>query len=620
MKETPVDKNQFSTFILQAFLSVLLGGFLLISVIGLAIIVIQLVYAGNIFPDVQVGQVNIGGMSVDQALLSLKDAVTYPQTGSLHLQYQTRFWEVTPEQLGISFDPGTTLQNAYQIGRSGPLDRWVGDMIGVWNSHHLVTPVYIFNQNNTYTFLQKVAEQIDQPIREASLKVQGSEIIAEPGQIGRSLNIPSSIELITKTIKSQQNGVIFLVVNETPPEMLDASQYAISAQAVLSNSMIFTAPADPSSPGGSWPFTPAELANMLIFDRIKNSGGVHFEVKLNENILRTILTSLSASLDHPSENPRFTFNDETRQLELIQIGVTGRSLDIEKSITSIQEKIKNGEHTIPLDFTLIAPSVKNDSTGEQLGIRELVQTEVSYFYGSSSARVQNIQTAASRFHGLLVAPGETFSMAGAMGEISLNTGYAEALIIYNDQTIEGVGGGVCQVSTTLFRAAFHIGFPINERYPHAYRVKYYEKEAGNRINPRLAGLDATVYVPLVDLKFTNDTPYWLLMETYTSPQSNSLTWKSYSTSDGRRVTWDPSGPTNLVEPPKPLYRENPVLVKGEIKQVDWEAQGADVIVTRIVYLNDSIYFQDSFHTHYEPWRAVYEYGPGTEGIPKQETP
>jgi vancomycin resistance protein YoaR len=620
MQETRDTKNLFSPLIWQAFFSILFGGFLLVLVIGLAMIGIQLVYAGRIFPAVQVGQVNIGGMSVDQALLLLQNTITYPQTGSLNLQYQTSIWEITPEQLGVSFNPGSTLQNAYQIGRSGPLDRWIGDMIGVWNTRHLVAPVYTLNQNNTYAFLQNIAEQIDQPTREASLRVQNSEIVAERGQIGKSLDIPSSIELITKIIKSQQNSDISLVVNESPPEMLDASQYAISARAILSNSMTLTAPTDLSSPGGIWVFTPDDLANMLVFDRIKNPEGVHYEVKLNENILRTILRSLSSSIDHPSENPRFTFNDETHQLELIKGGLTGRSLDIEKNIASIQEKIKNGEYTIPLDFTLITPSVNNDSTGEQLGIRELVQTEVSYFYGSSSARVQNIQTSTSRFHGLLVAPGEIFSMAKAMGEISLNTGYAEALIIYNGQTIEGIGGGVCQVSTTLFRTAFHLGFPIDERHPHAYRVSYYEKIAGNRIDPGLAGLDATVFVPLVDLKFTNDTPYWLLMETYVSPQSNTITWKFYSTSDGRRVTYDSSGPTNLVEPPKPLYRENPALAKGEIKQVDWDAQGADVLVNRNVYLNNSIYFQDSFSTHYEPWRAVYEYGPGTEGIPQQETP
>jgi len=82
-----------------------------------------------------------------------------------------------------------------------------------------------------------------------------------------------------------------------------------------------------------------------------------------------------------------------------------------------------------------------------------------------------------------------------------------------------------------------------------------------------------------------------------------------------------SGPTNLEEPPKPLYRENASLRKGEIKQVDWEAQGADIFISRLVFNADnSLRFQDDFNTHYEPWRAVFEYGPGTEGIPAPEAP
>ena len=126
----------------------------------------------------------------------------------------------------------------------------------------------------------------------------------------------------------------------------------------------------------------------------------------------------------------------------------------------------------------------DQSTGEELGITELVKAETSYFYGSSASRVQNIQTAASKFHGLMVAPGETFSMATALGDITLDNGYAEAMIIIGGQTIKGVGGGVCQVSTTLFRTAFFSGFPIVERYADAYRVYYYEKVAGNHIDFR----------------------------------------------------------------------------------------------------------------------------------------
>jgi vancomycin resistance protein YoaR len=131
------------------------------------------------------------------------------------------------------------------------------------------------------------------------------------------------------------------------------------------------------------------------------------------------------------------------------------------------------------------------------------------------------------------------------------------------------------------------------------------------VDKDLAGLDATVYFPLVDFKFTNDTPYWLLMETYTSVDGRSLTWKLYSTSDGRSVSWDTTGPQNVVTPPKPLFEINQELDKNQLKQVDWAANGADVTVTRSVFRDGAIYFTDQFQTHYEAWQAVCQYGPGT---------
>ena len=208
-------------------------------------------------------------------------------------------------------------------------------------------------------------------------------------------------------------------------------------------------------------------------------------------------------------------------------------------------------------------------------------------------------------------------MADALGNISLDNGYAEAPIIFGGQTIQGIGGGVCQVSTTLFRAAFFAGFPIDERHAHAYRVGYYEQRSNGTRDPNLAGLDATVYVPIVDMKFTNDTDHWLLMETYMG--NYSLTWKFYSTSDGRTVEWHSTGVQNIVKAPKDLYRENPDLSKGTIKQVDYSADGADVTVSRTVYINDQVHFSDSFFTRFQPWQAIFEYGPGTEGIPGSDS-
>jgi vancomycin resistance protein YoaR len=204
-------------------------------------------------------------------------------------------------------------------------------------------------------------------------------------------------------------------------------------------------------------------------------------------------------------------------------------------------------------------------------------------------------------------------LSDVVGEISPENDYVAALIIVGDETIKGVGGGVCQVSTTLFRTAFFAGFPIVERHPHAYRVGYYEQtNSSGSHNSDLAGLDASVFVPLVDFKFTNDSPYWLLMETYVNPSYNSLVWKFYSTSDEREVSKESTGPVNIVKPLDPVYRENPELPQGTKKQVDWAVEGADVTVTRTVTRSGSVLYQDTFFTRYEPWADVWEYGPGTE--------
>ena len=620
MVNEPPELNSLKSMLIQTTLAALLGMTIFIILSGIFIVGIEIAYAGRIYPGVVISGVDISGLSLPDALTKISSAVSYPRTAEIQLQYKDRVWEYLPVQLGVTFDPGTTLQDSYQICREGPFDRWLGDILTIFVAKHPVSPVFIFNENVSQKLLQNLANQIDQPTIEAGIEVRGAEILARAGQVGITLDIPASMNIIEEMIGHQQEGRISLIVKETAPELMDASKYADAAHQILSAPLTLTAPPDSSLNNGPWVINQDVLANMLILHRSENGNTFTYNVGLKDEILLNFLSNLAPQVNTIPENPRFTFNESIQKLELLKSGIQGQTLDLEKSLALIQEKVEKGDHVIPLVFTCTSPTVLDSATAEQLGIREQIDKETSFFYGSDTARIQNIQMAASRFNGVLVAPGETFSMARTMGDISLNNGYAEALIIYNGQTIEGVGGGVCQVSTTLFRTAFFSGFPIIERHPHAYRVRYYEKIAGNRIDPTLAGLDATVYVPEVDLKFKNDTPFWLLMETEVSVKNNTITWRFYSTSDGRKITWLTSGPTNLVDPPPPLYKENDSLSTGEIKQVDWEAQGADVIVSRTVCRNDSICLQDTFNTHYEPWRAVYEYGPGTEGIPPQQTP
>jgi vancomycin resistance protein YoaR len=574
-------------------------------------------HADRIYPGVWVAGINLSGLEPADAAARLANHFEYPQSGKIILRDGQQFWLVSPAQLGFKLDPVSTAVAAFNVGRQGnPVSRAL-QQFNAWYFGTTQTPQYILDESTTQSFLTSIAENTDLPVIEASLRVEGINVIAQPGQVGRRLEIVDTRDILVAQLQTMQDGEINLVITETPPDILDASQSAETAQQILSAPLTLTYPKTQEGAPGPWMFEPDFLAGMLTIDRVTTPESASYKVGLNTEVLRVFLENLAPELEQTEQNPRVIFNDDTSELEVIQPAVTGRALNVDATLDSINQKLPSGEHNFPLEFTITPPEISNQTTGAQLGITELVSAHTSYFYGSSAARIQNIQTAAAQFHGVLIPPGATFSMGETLGDVSLDNGYAEALIIYGDRTIEGVGGGVCQVSTTLFRTAFFGGYAINERHSHAYRVYYYELRADGGVNTDLAGLDATVYFPLVDFKFGNDTPYWLLMETYVNPAARTLTWKFYSTSDGRTVDWQTTSLQNVVEPPEPTYEENPELAKGEVNQVDWAVEGADVSVSRTVTRGGEVLYADTFHTHYMPWRAVYEYGPGTKGMPPE---
>jgi vancomycin resistance protein YoaR len=350
----------------------------------------------------------------------------------------------------------------------------------------------------------------------------------------------------------------------------------------------------------------------LVLELDKSTTPPRYSVRLDEDGLAAWLEPLAPLLETDPEDARFIFNDDTQQLEVIQQSTPGRRLDLAATVQEIVAHAATDGREVPLVIEWVEPPVSSDAAAEELGITELVSQGRTFFEGSSAVRVHNVAVAASRFHGLVIPPGETFSFNEFLGDVSEETGYEKGLIIFGGRTIEGVGGGVCQVSTTAFQAAFYAGFPILERYPHGYRVGYYEKGEG-------AGMDATVYYPEVDLKFENDTPYHVLVETYTNEQAQRLTFRFYSSSGSRTVEKASTTIYDVVPHPPDLYEEDPELETGEIKKVDWAADGARVLVKRVVKAADgSIVREDSFFSHYLPWQAIYNYGPGTEGMPPPE--
>jgi len=579
---------------------------------------IQSIYNGYIYPGVSVGGVDVAEMTPQDAVDRLNTQLSYPETGRILLRYGDKLWVAKPAELGFFLDAEHNAKRAYQVGRRGPVWEWLGEQYHAWRFGFDLTPDFVFSEPLASEFLNKIAPQVELPVREASLKVDGLNVIAVSGQVGRHIDVPATIALLYEQLQLMRDGEVPLMIIQTPPEIMDVSSQAETARRILEKPLTLKIPGAADGDPGPWTFKRKELAKMLTIARVKDDGKAAYRVQLDMSSLRKFLEGIAPTLNKQPENARFIFDDDTRELKLIQAATIGQKLDIDASIAGIQSGLAEGKHTINLDMDYTNPEVTDDATAKSLGITELVSAHTSYFYGSSAGRIQNIRTASAHFHGYLVAPGETFSMAKVLGSVSLENGYTEAWIISGNRTVKGVGGGVCQVSTTLFRTAFFGGYPIVERHPHAYRVYYYEQSRSGGVNTRLAGLDATVYVPVMDLKFKNDTPYWLLMETYVNVAGRSLTWKFYSTSDGRKVDWSTTGLTNRKDPPNPQYIENPKLAKGEIKQVDWAVEGANVTVSRTVYRDGEVLFKDTYVTHYKPWRAVCEYGPGTDGMPPED--
>jgi vancomycin resistance protein YoaR len=601
------------------FLSALLGGLFLFPLSLLAFsFAFSLINSGQIMPGVRVAGVNLSGLAPEEAAQLLESEISFPTKGKILLSYGETSWSFSPSQLGLSLDSEASVEAAYSFGRSLLPWQRIEEQFQSLQGGHNTAPRLIYNGETAHAALLSIADQINQETLEAALSVEGLNVQVSAGQLGLELETEKMLSILSAQLLRLEDAELVLPVAVQTPRILDVSAQAAIANEILSGPLQILPGGNYADNPTGWTFEPEELAALLSIERLDVDQAATYFIGLDAQKLGAFLLGLAPSLIEEPENARFIFNDETRELEVIQAEIIGRKLEVEASIEHINQQLAQGSHSIELQYDYTLPDVLGNTTAAELGISESIVEQTTYFYGSSAARMQNIETAAARFHGLLVPPGAAFSMVENIGDISLNSGFAEALIIYGDRTIKGVGGGVCQVSTTLFRTVFFGGFPVVERNPHAYRVSYYELNSSGNINPQMVGLDATVYSPIVDFKFQNDSEYWLLMETYVDKSARTITWKFYSTSDGRSVEWSNTGVQNVVEAPESVYEENEELAKGEVNQVDWEAEGADVTVTRVVYQNGDILFEDNFTTHYRPWASVYQYGPNTPGYPPEQ--
>ena len=247
------------------------------------------------------------------------------------------------------------------------------------------------------------------------------------------------------------------------------------------------------------------------------------QLTVNQKLILSFLEDLERQANKDPEDAKFKM-DDSEKVSLFSLGSPGLKLDKEKSLKIILEYLKNDEKSnqLKLGFAEVTPDLSINSI-DNLGITSLIGEGRSNFRGSPKNRIFNIKVATSRFDGTLIKPGEEFSFVKILGEVDGEHGYLPELVIKKDKTEPEFGGGICQVSTTAFRAAFNSGLKITARRNHAYPVQYY--------NPQ--GMDATVYIPRPDLRFINNTPSYILIQT--KIEGTELVFRFFGTNDGRKI-------------------------------------------------------------------------------------
>jgi len=326
--------------------------------------------------------------------------------------------------------------------------------------------------------------------------------------------------------------------------------------------------------------------------------------KWNKKPLEKTLNSLAEEIDIAPQNALFRF--KAGKVTAFQSSTKGRKVNIGKSLEDLEKKLSSlvkeasfsSQLKIPLQVEVDEPKA-NTAQANSLGIEEFLGKGVSYFSGSSKERTHNLALAATRLDGVLIAPEEIFSLNAALGEISLATGYKSSYIIKEGKTILGDGGGVCQVSTTLFRTALNSGLPIPERHPHSYRVSYYE---GGGFSP---GMDATIFAPSVDLKIKNNTDAYVLIQTHLNYNSSSLMFEFYGKKDDRKVVISKVKIWDQKPPPEDKYIDDPTLSKDQVKQIDWKAWGVKTSFSYKVTRSGEVLEEKSFYSNFLPWQAIF---------------
>lgn len=577
--------------------------------------VYSIIFAKKIYAHQYISNTNYGGKTKSEATALLDQKSKEVLGSKIELVYQPeigdkKIYEISSADINLQFDIGKTTDNLWSEGRKEGTLKSLLEQLGSMFVKKAHSMQYSVNDEALSLKIKGIADELDQPEKDFSLTYEnGKFILNTERKEGKRINQVGIIGELKDKISKLDKGQISFTSEAFKPQVDEEK-----ANAALGKANRAIESGEISLKYGNQQF---KVDEDTIGGFIKSkTNGDDLEIAFNDDRIKSYVDSIAGNIDVQSQNAKLTISGG--KATVYQAATVGRSLDREQTKIDIENLLNarmNSDKSTNVDLATINLKVatKDPEITEQkinqLGIVELVGSAETTFNGSPSNRIHNIQVGASAINGVLLKPGETFSTLKQLGKIDASSGYLEELVIKENSTVPEFGGGLCQVSSTLFRAVLNAGLKIVERQNHKYRVSYYEPPVG---------MDATIYDPAPDFKFQNDYGSYLLIQS--KVVGTKITFEIYGTKDGRKSEVSDSVVTDVTQPPAPSYTETETLAPGVKKKIDSAHPGATARFHYKVTRGSQVLEDRDFVSKYVPWQEKWLIGKGTPAPEPTPTP
>ncbi len=540
---------------------------------------------GRIQPGVHIGPVAVGSMTAAEAGSAIDRAFLAAADRPISVTCQTETFTVSADSIGARLDATASVDAAMAVGREGGVLSAAWQRVSALFSGAEVTPTVHVDPDASDAALDRIDAAAELAPRDATVTLHGTEVTVTKARQGRALDRSATREAVAAAALSAR-GSVAAVVDTVAPDVTDADALAARAQAVR----LIAGPVTVKFESDTVTVARETVAGWVSFSRDATAaadasshpfGGL--TVAFVPKRLAAAVAPLAEGRTRPGKDARFVVKGRSIRITQSQVGEGPdlKSLAFELAAACLG----TGPRTAVLRLAEAEPRLTTDEA-KAMGIHDRLSTYTTVYATVNPSRTNNVHLLAKALDGKLVAPGEVFSFNGAAGQRTAAKGYQEAPAIVKGKLVPQLGGGVCQVGTTVFNAVFFSGLPVVERHNHSFFISHYP-----------TGRDATVSWGYPDFKFRNDTGGWVLVDT--SFTSNTLTVALYGTDPGYRVKYT-TGPFTDVIKHKTVETPDPKLAKGTRIVEDAGVDGRTVVVTRTVYKGSVVVRKDTFVSHYSP--------------------